>query len=272
MNTWTTLHGPALWGAVVGVMAISTLITAALIQLPPRFRRPLLVTIVFLSGLYYAVEFFWPTHKTVLPNGAISYQNPLTHYTPDVLAPMSDIVAAFMLGLGLLSLMHIHSANVIKRRPGYYNSVALIVSAITMVVIGLCAKGPASPKPAMVQTYSYLFDGLYQNLDAAMFSLIAFFILSAAYRAFRIRSVEATILMASALIVLLGLSFGVVITQSIPTEGFAANFRIETWSNWILGVISLPALRAIDFGIGLGGLAMGLRIWLGIERGALFGE
>jgi len=105
-----------------------------------------------------------------------------------------------------------------------------------------------------------------------MFSLIAFFILSAAYRAFRIRSIEGSILMASALIVLLGLSFGVIITQWIPATGLAANLRIETWSSWVLGVVSLPALRAIDFGVGLGALAMGLRIWLGIERGALFGE
>lgn len=122
------------------------------------------------------------------------------------------------------------------------------------------------------ETYSFLFEGLQQNMDAAMFSLISFFILSAAYRAFRIRSIEASILMASALVVLLGLSFGVLITDKVPADGLLANLRIETWSSWILTTVNTPALRAIDFGLGLGGLAMGLRLWLGIERGALFGD
>jgi hypothetical protein len=84
--------------------------------------------------------------------------------------------------------------------------------------------------------------------------------------------VESSILMLSALVVLLGLSFGVLLTDKIPAEGMAANFRMETWSQWVLTVLSLPALRAIDFGVGLGALAMGLRIWLGIERGALFAD
>ena len=39
---------------------------------------------------------------------------------------------------------------------------------------------------------------------------------------------------------------------------------MEQWSSWLLGVLSIPALRAIDFGVGLGALAMGLRVWLGI--------
>ena len=44
-------------------------------------------------------------------------------------------------------------------------------------------------------------DGTQRTLTAAaMFSLIGFFILSAAYRAFRVRSIEASILMATALV------------------------------------------------------------------------
>jgi hypothetical protein len=241
-------------------------------QLPSRFRRPLLSFLVFVSGLFYALEYFLPTHVVHLPDGGISRENFLTPLIPNVVNPVAQDLAALLFGLGLFSLLRIHTVNIVRRRTGWFNSLALIVSAAAMVVFGLWSRANMNHAPWVDQVYKHLFDGIFQNMDAAMFSLIAFFILSAAYRAFRIRSFEASILMASALIVLLGLSFGSLITGKIPAEGFEANFRLETWSSWLLNVISSPALRAIDFGIGLGGLAMGLRIWLGIEKGALFGD
>ncbi|HSV75045.1 MAG TPA: hypothetical protein VLH79_14890 [Chthonomonadales bacterium] len=265
-------QGVWLWVAVVGVALASVAIIAALTRTPPRYRRRLLVTVCFVAGLFYALEFFLPTREVVSENGMVTRQNFLTPFIPTLISPLAEVLAAFILGLGLFSLLRIHSGNVAKRKPGYYNSVALILSAVVMLVIGLWTNWTESPPDGIRATYGYLFNGLYQNMDAAMFSLIAFFILSAAYRAFRIRSIEGSILMASALIVLLGLSFGVIATQGLPATGMASNLRIETWSSWVLGVVSLPALRAIDFGVGLGALAMGLRIWLGIERGALFGD
>lgn len=259
-----------LWVAAAGVALASALILFALTRLQPGHRRRLLVAVVFLGGLFYALEFFLPTHANATESGARG--NFLTPLIPAVISPLADTLAAFILGLGLFSLVKIHMANITRRRPGYYNSVALLVSAVTMLVVGLWDSSSENAPAAVKSSYEYLFNGLYQNMDSAMFSLIAFFILSAAYRAFRIRSVEASILMGSALIVLLGLSFGVILTMKVPDTGLAANFRIETWSSWVLSVITIPALRAIDLGVGLGMLAMGLRLWLGIERGALFGD
>jgi hypothetical protein len=272
MSHFWIAKGIWLWVAVVGVLVASILLIAVLLHLPPRFRRPLMSAIVFISGLFYAVEFFWPTHPVTKPNGTVAQENFLTPYIPAVIAPLAQILAALILGLGLLSLLRIHGANVLRRRPGWVNSLALLLSAVVMMVVGLWSTASTGEHPVVDQIYNHLFQGVYQNMDAAMFSMIAFFILSAAYRAFRIRSIEASILMASALIVLMGLSFGVLVTSFVPAEGFAVNFRMETWSNWVLSVLSLPALRAIDFGVGLGMLATGLRIWLGIERGALFAD
>ncbi len=268
--SWT-VHGPALWGVLAGVLVGSALLIAGLMRVPTRFRRVVIKGTVFISGLFYALEFFWPTHE-VVKNGKVAHENFLTPLIPDVISPLAQNLAALLLGLGLFSLVKIHTSNVTKRRPGWGNSLALLLSAVVMLIVGFGARATENPSRAFSTVYDCLFEGLYQNLDAAMFSLISFFILSAAYRAFRIRSVESSILMLSALIVLAGLSFGVLLTAWVPDHGFLANFRIETWSSWILSVVSLPTLRAIDFGVGLGGLAMGLRIWLGIERGALFGD
>jgi hypothetical protein len=111
-------------------------------------------------------------------------------------------------------------------------------------------------------------------MDAAMFSIIAFFILSAAYRAFRIRSIEATVLLASALVVMLSLMGAVTNAWQggIDTlahgnqASFLQNFSLDTIRGWLTNNVQTPSIRGIDFGIGIGSLAMGLRLWLSLER------
>jgi hypothetical protein len=132
----------------------------------------------------------------------------------------------------------------------------------------------------VTQAYNVMFLGLWQNLGATMFSLLAFYIASAAYRAFRIRSAEALVLMVTAMILMLGqVPIGMALTSWIPHEGHLRffgtpydAFRIENFSRWVLMRVNNPVQRAIDFGIGLGALAMGLRIWLSLERGTYFGQ
>jgi hypothetical protein len=108
-----------------------------------------------------------------------------------------------------------------------------------------------------------------------MFSIIAFFIFSAAYRAFRIRSIESTILLGTALIVMLGLMGGVVVGQdsllnSIAQPGESVivdSLRLPTIRSWIQDNLQSPSIRAMEFGLAIGGLAMALRLWLSIEKG-----
>ncbi|MBM3458750.1 MAG: hypothetical protein FJX77_09495 [Armatimonadetes bacterium] len=121
--------------------------------------------------------------------------------------------------------------------------------------------------------YTLLFQGLYRSMDATMFSILAFYIVSAAYRAFRIKSREAAVLMVTAIIVMLGqVPLGQALTNWIPIESPIAGLRLEQISQFVLGQINGPVQRAIGFGIGLGGLAMALRIWLSLERGTYFEE
>lgn len=278
-------HGTAYFGKLALGLLLMFAFLAALQAAPRRARKGIIAFFTFLGGLYFATEFFWPTDpKTNL--------NPLTPYQ-DVAASLTAVVASFAIGLGVFSLMQLHLRTVARARPGWGYSVVLLVSFALMFAFGLL--NAYSPKMTIIPAVSgawagqdahgmfqLLFKGGLTNLGSATFSMIAFYIASAAYRAFRIRSLEATLLMIAALIVMVGsVSFGTAITAGIPSysgvdglghpaENPWANFRIERIAQWLLLEINTPAQRGILFGLNLGLLATSLRYWLSLERGAYF--
>ncbi|HPI32931.1 MAG TPA: hypothetical protein PLR32_06415, partial [candidate division Zixibacteria bacterium] len=101
-----------------------------------------------------------------------------------------------------------------------------------------------------------------------MYSLLAFFVASASYRAFRAKNREATILLVAATIILIGRTpFGMYLTSWMPES--LSVLEIPNLAMWIMNAPNLAGQRAIMIGIGLGVVAMSLRIILGIERSYL---
>ena len=86
--------------------------------------------------------------------------------------------------------------------------------------------------------------------------------LPAAFRAFRARNIEATVLLVAAIIVMIG---------RVPI-GEALSERLPTIVNWLMEVPNTAARRAIFVGAALGAIATGIRIILGIERSHLGGD
>ena len=104
-----------------------------------------------------------------------------------------------------------------------------------------------------------------------MYSLLAFFVASASYRAFRAKNKEATILLIAAFIILLGRTpFGMYLTAWIP--GQFDILQIPNMAIWIMNSPNLAGQRAILIGIGLGVVSMSMRIILGVERTYLGGD
>jgi hypothetical protein len=103
--------------------------------------------------------------------------------------------------------------------------------------------------------YDFLYDGLFNQLGSAMFALLGVYIAAAAYRAFRVRTVESALMMAAAVVVMLGqISFGKELSDGLPAA-----------RQWLLEVPNSAAFRAIRLGAGIAGLMLAIRMWLSIE-------
>lgn len=258
-----TFSGQVIVTAIVlGAFLLILGLIPLLQTLPPRGRRALIVVVTFLAGLFFAVEFFLPVDDKEQKNFLTDYIQPAQQ--------MLQVVGALALGLGTYGLIRLHLRNVVQRRAQWGYSTVLIISFIAMAIFSiantLTERGLMEKKEFLARGYALLFDYTLIQLDAAMFSLIAFYIFSAAYRAFRIRSVEAGILMFTAIVVMIGV---------VPLGAYLSYdvFKLPEFlglpniANLLLTKLNAPVQRAIEFGIGIGGLAMAIRLWLSLERG-----
>src|SRR5258708_39521664 len=184
------------------LMAMSAVICAvifvALQQLKPKGRKIVIVTVTFLAGLFYVAEFYLPV---TLING--QEQNALTPYLP-VAGDVSQIISAFALGLGVYTLCALHGKNILRARPGWSFSAAFFIALISITFIGIFNWLPVHKDIKINNNLNdILFSGGLTALDGTMFSIIAFYIASAAYRAFRVRNAEASLLMGPPFIAML---------------------------------------------------------------------
>jgi hypothetical protein len=234
-------------------------------------RKKALIWVTFIGGLFYFSIFFLPEQS-----GLRSLVSPTSK--------IEQVVFSLIIGLGVLNLLRAHFNRITLRRPGYYNSIVLSLGLFLMAFAEIflyysrktpIAPGdqfPSSTFTTIFEMQRILFKSIFMGLNSTIFALLAFYMASAAYRAFRIKSMEAGIMMVVAVLVMLGqISFGAgVITSGIPADSWFANFRLETIRGWIMDYWNTAAYRGIMFGIFIGSLAMTMRIWLSLEAGSFF--
>ena len=263
-----------LLGAILASIVVWVLAFALLNRLPAGAKKRLVVAATFIAGLFYSIEYFLPA-KNLLVWWRPHHTNPLSEW----LGPWgsaAQVIGGFTIGLGVINLVLIHAKTIGRLRRGWPNSMAFFAALVAMLVFGIWQSylpDTAKPDHMVRVVYRYLFDGFYVALGAAVFSVLAFYIATAAYRAFRIRTAEAGFMMAAAFIVMLGqIPLGMWLTSGIDRSSIFASLRVENISGWILAVINMAGSRAILFGVAVGALAMSLRIWLNLERGAFFDQ
>jgi hypothetical protein len=201
-------------------------------------RRQIPLVIALVAGLF----------------GALSYviMDPVIQGLREQMLAWLRLLSAFAIGLGIASFLRNHGRKMIRQVPGWAFNAVAIASFLVMAIVGLFGGiGEGT-------LFRQLFDYLQAPMEATMFSLLAFFIASAAFRAFRARSKEATLLLGAAVIIMLGRVIDVDWLSNI--------------TEWILEIPNGAAQRGIVIGVGLGIIATALKIVLGIERSYLGGE
>jgi len=221
---------------------------------------PLWITAV--AGIVLIISYFLPFAQGWGEDAAIWF---------DVLAGV-----AFILGGG--NILKIHLKKISDRVSGWGYSVILLAAFLLTLFVGLGKLGvhpnPQYPTYAWSGYYRqngapfwWLYEYAFKPLTASMFAMLAFYIASAAFRAFRAKNIEAILLLGTAFIILLGRTFaGVWMTSWIPDDSAFAGLKIENLSMYIMQVFNTAGNRAIMIGIALGIASTSLKVILGVDR------
>jgi hypothetical protein len=220
-------------------------------------RRLLIVLLTFLSGIYYFLEYVLPEEtglsRWIAPVGQVTL-----------------VIGTFAIGLGVINLLRLHTVKITRLRPGWFNSLMLILAMVAMATFELWRF--YSDREWVDRFRDFLFFNVMVPLESTTFALLAFYVASAAYRAFRIKSAEAAVMMGAALVVMLGqIPVGTWLTEGwseLPPYGEA--FQVQALRDWIMNIWNGAAQRGLIFGSMVGAIALTLRIWLGLEKGSFF--
>ncbi len=208
------------------------------------------VIAAFVTGLAMTVAFF------------LDEKSPFVGQISNQLLDWLIIIGGFTLLLGVVSILRVSWQSVQRRKEGWMYKIATIVSVLAMAIPSLL---PISWSPLFGRFEGSIYDWLFMNLQApmmaTMFATLAFYIASAAYRAFRARTPEATLLLLTAILVMFWrVPIGEAILNQLPGD---FPYFIN---KFVMNGVNTAVQRGIIIGAALGAAAMSLRIILGIER------
>ncbi len=208
------------------------------------YKRTIPLVIVFVIGLLGFVHDFVP--------------HPMSAKFREMMTTWGRVMGGFGLVLGIYSLAHVHYTRIRRTQPGWGYSFFFFLGAGVTFFFGLynSGNGPIGATPGRESTFNWLYQYIQVPCTATIFSILAFFMASAAFRTFRARNLEAALLLLAAIIVM----FGRVPVSELLTESFpkAADLLLEFPNN--------AAKRGILLGVSLGAISQSVRILFGIER------
>jgi hypothetical protein len=200
------------------------------------FRRQLPLLIVALGGIVMILEYFFRAHWLSVAR--------------EDFAKWARVGFTAAVYVGILNLAFVNLQRVLAMRRGWMYHAVLLVALVGTFLPGVVVGWDVGPT-------DWVFVNVYTPLTATMFGLLAFFIASAAYRAFRIRNVEAALLLVSAVVVMLG---------NVPLfRGEAATLfsRLQTF---VMEGPMTGGQRAILMAAAIGAIFFAMKILTGVDR------
>lgn len=220
-------------------------------------KRTLIIFITFIGGFYFFLEFILPEEA-----GLTRWREPFIN--------TFIAISVWAAGIGYLNILHLHGGNVLKRRKNWVHSTALLISMVLMAIFYIAK----SYYPSLIEgeknlgqkVHDFLFNDFYMALSSTMFSLLAFYMASAAFKAFRVKTAEAAFMMATAVIVMLGqIPLGIWLSHSFPEF-----LQFPVMREWLLSVVNSSVFRGVLICATIGSLAISMRLWFSIEKGGYF--
>lgn len=205
-------------------------------------KRALPLAICLIMGIMMVFQFFVP--------------HPLSQQFNSIINQWVVVLSAFALVLGIGNLLGHHIMIIKRKRTGWQYSIVTILSMFLMAIAGLFFGIDEK------SLYQKIYLNVLSPLGATMFALLAYYMTSAAYRAFRARSLEAGLLLGAAFVVMIGF---------MPI-GYFVYPRLPDFAEWLMRIPNMASQRGILLGVAFGSVATALKIILGVERSWLGGK
>ena len=137
------------------------------------FKKYIPLALVFVTGILMLASYYVP-HKT-----SVNFVETMNKW--------ENIVVAFAFLLGLFSLFTSHYGKIRKGAEGWGYSIFVFIGFFAMVIPAVITHGKLSDASG-VTSLGWAFRYLYNTLVSTMFAVLAFYIVSTAYKSFRIKS------------------------------------------------------------------------------------
>jgi len=212
-------------------------------------KKQVPLAIVFVTGVLTLLSYYVP-HKT-----AVTYIETISKW--------ENIVLAFAFLLGLMSLFFSHYTKIRKRADGWGYSLFVFGGFLAMVLPAYFSHGKQMTDAGLT-SLGWAYKFIYTSLSGTMFAVLAFYIVSTAYRSFRIKSPQAFVLFIAAFVLILGkVPLGQMIWDRVlGWTGQGVSDVIE----WIMQVPAVAGKRGIMIGISVGVIVTSFKIIFGIEK------
>ncbi len=206
-------------------------------------RKQAPISIIFVTTIIVFVNFF-------------EQGNLLFKSATDTLTNMAVIMTGFAFFLVAINLFITYGRVIAKKTKGEWIYAIYALSLFTIYAgLGFLPGYPIGQHPYFL----LLYNQAQYHISRSMMAILAFSMVGAAIRAFRMRTFEASLLLLGAVFVWLNTApIGAVINPNIPVIG-----------QFFLDVPSTAGNRGLLMCVAIGTIAVGIRQMVGLERGHL---